>query len=65
MSTAGGFLSQPCRTRVRTRSTHRRNSRILSVPFIAGGTEGLIPAVDVAMSGAYAQSQVAQLGLWK
>lgn len=30
------------------------------VPFIGGGAEKLIPPVDVAMSGANGQSQVAQ-----
>lgn len=29
VSFAGGFLSQPCRMRVRARSTHGRSSRIL------------------------------------
>lgn len=36
-----------------------------SVPLIGGGAEKLVPAVDVAMSGAYGQSQVAQLRLWE
>lgn len=35
------------------------------VPFIGGGAEKLIPPVDVAMSGANEQSQVAQFGLWE
>lgn len=33
------------------------------VPLIGGGAEKLVPPVDVAMSGAYEQGQVAQLRL--